>query len=399
MSNEFISPNWHVILIHYPIALLSLGVLIELFSFLWRRSQFRAVGRWMLLMGAVLAVPSVLSGLYALNDVALMHIPADQQPMTWHEKVAAGGLSSQSWELLVDHLRQMSIATGIAMLVVVIWLACSDNWRRRLHLPLLIAMLASVGLMIIGGWHGGEAVYRDGAGVVSLPQPAASPAGHDWTYYLPPLQIHLLLAGLTVAMALVALGLSIRAAATGGSRIPPPPGDSLEAYAQRSATDMAVAFTGRPNTPALQEIPAPPPPRVPLARFWLLAFFIGLLTAAAGVWFLALDSGTWDTTQLCEIARSLQRRVAHIITGLSIIVLTLILCVLARWAPKQKFLLAIFAILLVAGITLQLWFGTLLLFDGPQGELTGFNKPEASMTGPVNIPTTLPASSTAPANP
>ena len=42
MPHEFIRPNWHVILIHYPLGLLVVGILIELFAFLWRRSGFRA---------------------------------------------------------------------------------------------------------------------------------------------------------------------------------------------------------------------------------------------------------------------------------------------------------------------------------------------------------------------
>lgn len=53
MAEQFISPNWHVILIHYPLGLLAVGILIEFFSFLgWRRSGFRTAGRWMILLGA-----------------------------------------------------------------------------------------------------------------------------------------------------------------------------------------------------------------------------------------------------------------------------------------------------------------------------------------------------------
>lgn len=374
MSTEFIAPNWHVVLIHYPVALLTLGVLIELFSFFWRRSGFRAAGRWMLLLGTVLAVPAVLSGLYALNDVAQMGIPEADRPMTWHAKAAASGLNDRTWHMLVVHLREMGISTGIALLVVVIWLACSDRWRKRLHIPLLIAMLLSVGLLFCGAWHSGEAVYRHSVGVQNIYNP---PASTDVAYFLPPLQTHLLLAGLMVAVALVALGLSIRAAVTYGTPIGPVADDRLEEYAQRSGTDVTMAFTGRPQTPGMNQAPASAPAKVPSARFWLLAFVLGLLTAAAGIWFLAIDSQTWDFQQLREIIHALPRRMAHVINGVSIVVLTLILSAIARWAPRKKFLLSIFAILLVAGVALQLWFGILLLFDGQQGELTRFNPDEA----------------------
>lgn len=390
MSSEFIAPNWHVVLIHYPVALLTLGVLIELFSFLWRRSGFRAAGRWMLLLGTVLAVPAVLSGLYALNDVAQMGIPEADRPMTWHAKAAASGLSDRTWYMLVVHLREMSISTGIALVVVVLWLACSDRWRNRLRIPLLIAMLVSVGLLFCGAWHSGEAVYRHSVGVQNVYNP---PASTDVVYFLPPLQTHLLLAGLMVAVALIAVGLSIRAAVTYGTTTQPVLDDRLEAYAQHSGTDVTMAFTGRPQSPGVMEVPIQPPARVPSARFWLLAFILGLLTAGAGFWFLAIDSQTWDFQQLREIIHALPRRMAHGINGVSIVVLTLILTILARWAPRRKLLLSIFVILLLAGVTLQLWFGTMLLFDGPQGPLTGFNKDEmAAISNP--IPTTLPATTT-----
>ncbi|MCC7349540.1 MAG: hypothetical protein IT446_03140 [Phycisphaerales bacterium] len=395
MYNEFIAPNWHVILIHYPIALLTLGVLIELFSFFWRRSGFRAAGRWMLLLGTMLAVPAVLSGMYALNDVVQMGIPEADRPMTWYAKVAASGLSDRSWHMLIVHLREMILSTGIALVAVVVWLACSDRWRKRLHIPLLIAMLISVGLLFCGAWHSGEAVYRHAVGVESTFQP---PVAKNAAYFLPPLQAHLLLAGLMVAVALIAVGLSIRAAVTYGTPTQPAGDDSLEAYAERSGTDMSMAFTGRPQSPGAMEAAAQPPTRVPSARFWLLAFVLGLLTAGAGVWFLAIDSNTWEFQQLREIIHALPRRTGHVITGVGIVVLTLILTILARWAPRKKLLLSIFVVLLLAGVTLQLWFGTLLLFDGPQGPLTGFSKDEvATLSTP--IPTTLPATTTATTNP
>ena len=47
MDKEFVNPNLHVVLIHYPIALLFAGLLIEVFSFLgWGEAAFgrRAVG-------------------------------------------------------------------------------------------------------------------------------------------------------------------------------------------------------------------------------------------------------------------------------------------------------------------------------------------------------------------
>ena len=43
---EYISPNWHAILIHAPLGLLSVGIILELMGFLWRRSGLRPAARW-----------------------------------------------------------------------------------------------------------------------------------------------------------------------------------------------------------------------------------------------------------------------------------------------------------------------------------------------------------------
>jgi uncharacterized membrane protein len=69
MLGNFISPNWHVALIHYPIALLSLGLLIELLSFWQRVAGLRSTGRWMILFGALSGLPVLTAGIYAFRDV------------------------------------------------------------------------------------------------------------------------------------------------------------------------------------------------------------------------------------------------------------------------------------------------------------------------------------------
>src|SRR5512141_799892 len=98
MADEFIMPNWHVALIHYPIALLTLGVLVELLSFLWRRGGFRAAGRWMILLGALLAIPALTAGIYALRkEMVSGPVEIDQR---WSELAAENHWPAEQWELL-----------------------------------------------------------------------------------------------------------------------------------------------------------------------------------------------------------------------------------------------------------------------------------------------------------
>ena len=45
MNRELIIPNLHVILIHYPLGVFFIDLIIELGSFIWRRSSVRTAGR------------------------------------------------------------------------------------------------------------------------------------------------------------------------------------------------------------------------------------------------------------------------------------------------------------------------------------------------------------------
>src|SRR5437764_8879087 len=110
MAHEFISPNLHVVLIHYPLGLLIAGALIELFSFLWSRSGFRTAGRWMILLGALSAVPTTFSGIYALNSVALSHNSVGEET-PWSDVKAGSAVLSDPhvFAMLRTHVLYQSI--------------------------------------------------------------------------------------------------------------------------------------------------------------------------------------------------------------------------------------------------------------------------------------------------
>jgi uncharacterized membrane protein len=169
-ATEFINPNLHVILVHYPIALLVLGMLIECFSWLgWRRSGFRAAGRWMIFLGVLSAIPTAFAGLYALSDVARMGLDAEYAFRPWREVLAVSPLvhtdGGAAWEMAKRHAVVNGITTVALTVVVVAWVGASDAWRRRLYWPCLLLLIAGTGFVGIGAWHGGELVYRHGVGV------------------------------------------------------------------------------------------------------------------------------------------------------------------------------------------------------------------------------------------
>lgn len=396
---EFVNPNLHVVLVHYPLAMLVVGTLIEVFSFLWRRSSFRSAGRWMILIGALSAIPVLTSGIYALRDVAAMKTDYDGGIGTWHDISTASKLSAAQWGVLKSHLLLESFATALAVLVVVTWMGASDRWRIKLHWPLLILLLASVGLAGGGAYNAGETVYVHGTGVLNEPEaalsinkPATSEPSAPTTstseallakvnFFAPPLQGHIIMAGVVIALAMASIGLSIRkitqgaplthvdeiAIALGGT-------DTLI----NAAGDDTIAAAG--STPIITEITHVEASHVPASKFWLLTALAALLTLGGGIFILSLDMGTWSIGQLWKDAiidpmhAGNRRRLAHVIAGLALVILPIILAILGRWAPRGKVLLGVFTALLLIAVGLQLWFGIVLLYDSSEGTLWGYTR-------------------------
>ncbi len=397
MAKEFVNPNLHVVWVHFPLALLVMGTLVELFSFLYRRHAFRAAGRWMIFLGALAGIPTAMSGIYALADVTRIGLSQEESVGPWREVAARSPVwqNPEQAHMLRDHVVLQSWGAGVAVLACVVWIGASDVWRARLHLPLLAVLVISSGLTIAGAWHAGEAVYRHGTGVELEPatqpsmadvarQQGAAPAEQEraargWEYFLPPVQVHVISAGLTVALAMAALALSFRAA---NSAIPRTEVDNIAAAlgpppAEPTARDIDREL----NTPRRRGDPQDAHPRVPSTRFWLLTFLIGALTALGGWWVLAADSDAWKPKELWELARMgenatkpwLTRRLAHVGGGGSIVVLSLLMAFFSRVAPRSKFLLLILALLLLAAVAAQIWMGVLLTYDTIHGPVTRFN--------------------------
>src|SRR3954454_23424604 len=88
MPKELVSPNLHVVLVHFPLALLAAGLLVEVFSFLYRRSTVRVAGRWMILLGALSLVPTALTGAYARAYVPRRSLPPGEPPDQPWDRVA-----------------------------------------------------------------------------------------------------------------------------------------------------------------------------------------------------------------------------------------------------------------------------------------------------------------------
>jgi uncharacterized membrane protein len=402
MPAPLISPNLHVILIHYPLAFLIAGTLIELFSFLWRRSSFRVAGRWMILIGALSTLPATFSGIYALRDISRIDVDQD---MRWVDLKAASPVFNQPqlWEMLRRHMLYQSIVTAMAAFIVVIWLGASDRVRQMLYLPLMFLLLATVGGMTFGAWFGGESIYRHGVAVepvfpitkASTAQPTTEPLTWENSptkaeLMFPPLELHAVMAGVFTAIALVSIGLSFRKISTMDQR----PHDELilpgdPAAATRTlATPVDMARTFNPN------IGAEIKPFVPAGRFWMLAFLLALMTFTGGLFVLARGADVftqmhgqpkqiphllWEQIKPPK-GEKVTRLVVHAAAGSAIVVLPIILALLARFAPREKIILSLVTLCLLFAIATQVWMGILLLFDTSDGPIVHFNTASAADT-------------------
>lgn len=409
--DKFIVPNFHVILIHFPMGLLAIGVTIELFSFLWRHSSFRQAGRWMILLGALMAVPALTSGLYALRDVAGHGADLD----SWSEYKAASNFNASDWQFVRYHILLNAAATGLALFATVMWLGASDLWRKILRIPALLMLIVAVGLMVDGGWHGGEMVYRLGFAVQGklnvLPDSPDRP--HDLQdkieFYAPEGEVHLLMAGFVFALAAAALGLSIRRSVTADTvlvqRIPR---TNVPASGGREDAIKPISLLQALNDPG-DEIPVGP--RIPAPRFWVLAALVAVAAIASGLWFGDYFAAWPKIIDRAHVQRAIQhiqdskdaREGLHIVFGASILVLTLLLALLTRFAPKSRVFLSGLALLLVLVMAVQIWLGVLLTFDGGRGPLARFktdaeaNAPEQETPSPTTVPATAPSTAPRPA--
>ena len=399
MAREFVNPNLHVALLHFPLALLIAGTLVELFSFMYRRHAFRAAGRWMIFLGALSGIPTAMSGIYALADVSLESVPS-MQP--WKEAAAESSLwqHEQRAHMMRDHVVLQSWGVGVALFAVVVWVGSSDVWRARLHLPMLALLIVACGLTVAGSWHAGEAVYTHGVAVeteaatrpsaADLVEPATSPAEttaeriiEKVDYFAPPVEMHMIMAGLTVALAMASLALSFRAANSHPPRTDPDTiAEALGPRGEPLSSASVIADLERDDRKRRRGEPQDVIPRVPTARFWMLTFLLGVLTAAGGAVVLAIDSDTWKPQELWSLVRTetdgaspawLTRRMAHLAGGLSIVVLSLLMALASRLAGRSKLTMLIFALLLLAAVAAQVWFGVLLTYDSMQGPVTRFN--------------------------
>ena len=383
-NTELIAPNWHVVLIHFPLGLLGMGIVIEILGFLWRSSSVRGAARWMILLGTLACVPAITSGLFAYRQ-AINPSPDGR----WSQVVSHSHFSPEQWEIFKHHILFNVLGTGLLALEVVLYLASSDRLRKQLYWLTLVVICIGYGLLSIGAWNGGHGVFRYATGYAP-PEQAVSPDlqtltnnGHwieaDAQAVFPPIQLHLMLAGLTFALCLAALGLSIR------RLLEDDPSDAaLLKVEQMQSPDQLASPTptgqiamGQNDLPLdhdLQSLTADDLATTPATRWWVVMAIMALGTAAAGLWTSSLTTPAAIRREFGDSWQqaSHHRIIVHAIVGVCLLLTALTMAIVARFGRRNKTLLITFALLLLALIAAQVWVGITLLFDSGVGSLNRF---------------------------
>ncbi|MGI8470556.1 MAG: DUF2231 domain-containing protein [Pyrinomonadaceae bacterium] len=147
-------PPVHPAIVHFPIALVTLSVLADLFGYIFNSDSLRGAGWWSLLGAAIGGALAVVAGLYDMNREKIEHEA--------HERVHV-------------HMKVGFVVLAVvAVLTLWRWWIYANNANAVSIVYLVVAFLV-LGLTMFQGYLGDELVFADGAGVAPTGQGTEPP--------------------------------------------------------------------------------------------------------------------------------------------------------------------------------------------------------------------------------
>lgn len=156
-----IIPNWHPLVVHFSIALLSMSTMFFVALNFTRSSsiygQLKIMAYWNLWIGTGFAIITAIAGWFAYNSVA--HDTASHIAMTDH----------RNWALI----------TLSVFIIVSWWSIVLYKNEKEINMAFTFTILMAFVLLASTGWRGSEVVYRYGLGVMSLPKVEGEGHAHE----------------------------------------------------------------------------------------------------------------------------------------------------------------------------------------------------------------------------
>jgi uncharacterized membrane protein len=141
--------NFHPLVVHYPIALLTASVPIYFFAWIFRNESLELIGLWLLGLGTLGAAGAVYTGLSASEGVMVA------------QSVRANILIYHKW---------LMIAVLALSIVLAGWALVAHPMPRKGRTLFMIGLVVMAIVLAKGADYGGWMVYSYNAGG-SLPQP------------------------------------------------------------------------------------------------------------------------------------------------------------------------------------------------------------------------------------
>ncbi len=134
----------HPVVVHFPIALITVGVLFDILGIALKREDLTLVGKWDMLFGSTSLVFVVATGLLA--EAAVGHTEEAHDLMTLHKRIG---------------ITVLVLLGSLAIMRVVI----RDSLLKRYQNVFLVLSIIGVLFITYGAYLGGRLVYDYGVAV------------------------------------------------------------------------------------------------------------------------------------------------------------------------------------------------------------------------------------------
>lgn len=155
------APNWHPLIVHFPLALLFVAALADAAALVLRRSSWlRPASLALYVAGAVCAIATYFTGTWAADSI--------------------GAVTAAAESVLTEHADwgwwTMWFFGVYAIVRLIAWRMMGERKNRMVESAFFVVALAGLVVLWQTGEHGAQLVYRHGVGVQAAADPEAEAA-------------------------------------------------------------------------------------------------------------------------------------------------------------------------------------------------------------------------------